>query len=73
MEPGPPALEAWGLSHWTAREVPGAVFKLCFVQDVLTGGQCNEILESIPGVKSRQKWIDGRGLESMLEPRMLRD
>ena len=23
MEPAPPALEAWSLSHWTIREVPG--------------------------------------------------
>ena len=45
----------------------GAVFNLCFVQEVLTGGQCSGILESIPGDKSLQKWIDGRGLESMLE------
>ena len=22
IEPGPPALEAWGLGHWTTREVP---------------------------------------------------
>jgi len=22
MEPGPPALGAWSLSHWTTREVP---------------------------------------------------
>ena len=73
IKPGPPALGAWSLSHWTTREVPGAVFKLYFVQQVLTGGQCNGILESIPGDKGLKKWIDGRGLESMLEPRMLRD
>ena len=24
MEPEPPALGAWTLSHWTIREVPGA-------------------------------------------------
>ena len=23
IEPTPPALEAWNLNHWTAREVPG--------------------------------------------------
>ena len=22
IEPGPPALGAWGLSHWTAKEIP---------------------------------------------------
>jgi len=26
--PRPPALGAWGLSHWTAREVPGQLFIL---------------------------------------------
>ena len=26
MEPGPPALGAQSLSHWTPREVPGAIF-----------------------------------------------
>ena len=24
IEPGPPALGAWGLTHWTTREVPPA-------------------------------------------------
>ena len=27
MEPGPPALGAQGLSHWTTREVPQGAFK----------------------------------------------
>ena len=27
MEPGPPALGAQGLSHWTTREVPQGTFK----------------------------------------------
>ena len=26
IEPAPPALEAWSLNHWTAREVPGNPF-----------------------------------------------
>ena len=26
MEPGPPALGAWSLSHWTTREVPLGFF-----------------------------------------------
>ena len=28
MEPLPPAVEAWSLNHWTAREVPGWFLKL---------------------------------------------
>ena len=28
IKPGPPALEAWGLSHWTTRKVPSIVFLL---------------------------------------------
>ena len=27
IEPGPPALEAWSLNHWTAREVPHFCFR----------------------------------------------
>ena len=26
IEPGPPALGAWSLTHWTAREVPESFF-----------------------------------------------
>ena len=26
MEPGPPALKVWSLTHWTTREVPKLVF-----------------------------------------------
>ena len=26
IEPGPPALEVWSLSHWTIKDVPGALF-----------------------------------------------
>ena len=26
IEPGPPALEAWSLSHWTTMEVPLNIF-----------------------------------------------
>ena len=32
MEPGPPALGVWGLSHWTTREVPQPTV------EILTGG-----------------------------------
>ena len=28
IEPGPPALGAWGLSHWTTSEVPEIAFQL---------------------------------------------
>ena len=28
IEPGPPVLGAWSLSHWTTREVPVVKFKL---------------------------------------------
>ena len=28
IEHGPPALEAWSLSHWTTGEVPAEMFKL---------------------------------------------
>ena len=28
IEPGPPTLGAWSLSHWTTREVPTPVFLL---------------------------------------------
>ena len=27
IEPGPPELEAWSLTHWTTREVPNLSFK----------------------------------------------
>ena len=26
IEPMPPVVEAWGLNHWTAREVPAHIF-----------------------------------------------
>ena len=32
IEPAPPAVEAWSLNHWTAREVPlGKLFKIHFL------------------------------------------
>ena len=40
MEPGPPALEAWSLSHWTSREVPWYFFwqkSLCVCVCVFPG------------------------------------
>ena len=30
IEPGPPALGAWSLSHWTTREVPSSNVFACF-------------------------------------------
>ena len=29
IKPAPPALEAWGLNHWTTREVPQKYFFKC--------------------------------------------
>ena len=29
IEPAPPALEAWSLKHWTAREVPRDLIQSC--------------------------------------------
>ena len=34
VEPGPPVLGAWNLSHWTTREVPSAYFASSFSPSV---------------------------------------
>ena len=37
IEPGPPALEAQSLNHWTTWEVPGILSKMFFVVVVRLG------------------------------------
>ena len=41
IEQGPPALEAWSLSHWTTREVPenvqNVLISLLFLKDIFIG------------------------------------
>ena len=44
IEPGPPALEAWSLNHWMAREVPqSCIFKWGFLGSKFTIDASTEI------------------------------
>ena len=38
IEPAPPALEAWSLKHWTARDVPAAQYRVAHSQCSVSGG-----------------------------------
>ena len=53
MEPGPPALEVWSLSHWTTREVPGDVY---FFKGCIAALKKVQVLLT----RKRKKWTLGK-------------
>ena len=65
-EPGPPALGAWSLSHWTTREVPVAFLMMA----ILTNGASlvARMVKNLPTIW--ETWIQSLGQEDPLEKGM---
>ena len=69
-EPGPPALGAWSLSHWTTREVPKTPFFDITLSDILVSG-CSQIPRSYGSVSDSPTRGLGVLVEVSIPPRPL--